>query len=189
MPDRCDHCRRNFSAGEPAFLSADKTRSVCRPCHETLDRNVIIRPELAHFGVTNETAARKKSDLTARLGRKVNRIEVIQALYDDLLANADNQKRKMLYIGLATEIHLSGLNPFPIKLEIARITLSGLTAKGVRIVATKGGCPACQALDGKFLTVEDALRTMPIPCRDCRFGITPTEPFGWCRCMYVAARR
>jgi hypothetical protein len=188
MPETCQHCGRLLSSGEPAFLTDNQTRVVCRPCLETTERPVIVRPELAHYGVTNDDASRKRAELSATLGRKPNRIEVIHALYDDLLADADAQRRKMLYIGLAVEYHVAGLDPFPIKREVARSTLVGLHSDYVRILSSKG-CEACRALDGRVMTVDEALKQMPIPCRDCTYGVSETEPFGWCRCMFIAARK
>ncbi|MFQ5807023.1 MAG: hypothetical protein ACE5I3_11300 [Phycisphaerae bacterium] len=188
MPETCQHCGRLLSPGEPGFLTDNQTRVVCRPCLETTERNVIIRPELAHYGITNDAAARKRDELTANLGRKPNRIEVIQALYDDLLAHADPRQRSSMYIGLAVEYHLAGLDPFPIKQEIARATLAGFHGRHVRILSSKG-CEACRALNGRVLTVDEALEQMPIPCRDCTYGISDTEPFGWCRCMYISVRK
>lgn len=188
MPETCQHCGRVLSPGEPAFLTDNQTRVVCRPCLETTERNVIIRSELAYYGVTNDDASRKRAELSASLGRKPNRIEVIQALYDDLLVHADPRQRSSMYIGLAVEYHIAGLNPFAMKEEVARIRLADCRTGYVRILSTKG-CEACRALDGQVLTVDEALEQMPIPCRDCTYGISDTEPFGWCRCMYVSVRK
>lgn len=47
------------------------------------------------------------------------------------------------------------------------------------------GCEACQKLDGRVLSIEEALKNGPLPCEDC----TTWEEKGvggWCRCSYVA---
>jgi len=50
---------------------------------------------------------------------------------------------------------------------------------GVR-VSTSGDsrvCPACAKQQGKFYSMKDALKEMPLPCKDCTAG--------YCRCCYI----
>ncbi len=44
-------------------------------------------------------------------------------------------------------------------------------------------CPACRAQSGRVLSVEEALRLMPIPCKDCTTEFYDGGP-GFCRCLY-----
>lgn len=91
----------------------------------------------------------------------------------------------------AARAHVAGQDPFPLKQQAARLILERFAAsnvKGVQIIRQKSACPVCQAIADRFYTIAEALQIRPIPCRLCRFAITKTEPFGFCRCMYVAAR-
>ena len=50
---------------------------------------------------------------------------------------------------------------------------------GVRI-STSGDsrvCPACAKQKGKFYTIENALKEMPVPCKECSSD--------YCRCIYI----
>ena len=58
--------------------------------------------------------------------------------------------------------------------------------KQVKISAVGDSCPACQAQNKKIYLIEDALKEMPIPCKDCTFDLHGEHAsVGWCRCVYV----
>ena len=50
---------------------------------------------------------------------------------------------------------------------------------GVRISTSCDSrvCPACAKQQKKFYSIEDALKQMPLPCKDCTSG--------YCRCCYI----
>ena len=161
---------------------------VCRPCNETLDRPVFVQGILVHYGVTSENAQSRKRALQAAYGRKVNRIEVLQSLYEELMIGADDLTRSRLLIGKAVDYYRGGVDPFPVKEEIATMRLLSLRTGWAQIVSQRNSCESCRSLDGTVLAVEEALQEMPIPCKACVYGVSKTEPFAWCRCMYIAVR-
>jgi len=55
---------------------------------------------------------------------------------------------------------------------------------GVSIMSG-GGCEACESLDGRRFSLEDAMRLQPLPCPDCTFTLKSGRP-GWCKCLYMA---
>ena len=197
MPDSCQHCGRMFDPGEPAVLADDQTRILCRPCSE-LSRPIIIRPQLAFYGVTNQHADRKRAELTRSLGRIPNGLEVIHALYDD--ANpTDEIRRASSYLSLAVDYHFAGRDPTPIKRVALRAGLTRLVGTIKHVMVANGGnaCPECRKLDGLAMPIEQAIAEMPVPCLRCETTrgeeiLEPTGyvplPFGWCRCLYVPTR-
>ena len=189
MSERCEHCRRELRATEPAFLIENQTRAVCGQCAETSRRRggIILRPDIKTYGVTEADYEEKRATLTDMLGRWPNHIEVITALYDDLLKRAgSDRQRGSLNNSLAVEYQVAGLDPFPFKQESKRCELKAKIGKYVRILG--GRCDGCKAQDGRILTVQEALSEMPLPCPRCTFGVTETEPYPWCVCLYVAHR-
>lgn len=54
----------------------------------------------------------------------------------------------------------------------------------VQILTSDNSCPECKKLEGKILTIEQALSQMPIPCNNCTFELEDGKP-GWCRCTYI----
>ena len=58
--------------------------------------------------------------------------------------------------------------------------------KQVKISAVGDSCPACRAQNGKVYSMEDALKEMPIPCKNCTFDLHEEHAsIGWCRCVYI----
>jgi len=51
-------------------------------------------------------------------------------------------------------------------------------------ISSVGGCEACQELDGKVFTIDEALKEMPIPNKECTFQLHGKIP-RYCRCTYV----
>lgn len=48
----------------------------------------------------------------------------------------------------------------------------------VTILASDDACSACKSLDGNTYRLDEALRKMPLPCKDCERKM--------CRCLYTA---
>lgn len=83
-------------------------------------------------------------------------------------------------------MELNSEDHFKNKSEEERARLLGYKQSGsekVRIVSV-GGCQACIDMMGKVLTIDDALKEMPIPVKECTFKLHGKIP-GWCRCRYV----
>lgn len=84
----------------------------------------------------------------------------------------------------AAEDHCEGTK------EYGRSTLERYQNSGVKRVsissAGDGSCPACRKQSGKVYLIEDALKEMPIPCKDCTFDFHGVHAkVGWCRCVYI----
>lgn len=84
-------------------------------------------------------------------------------------------------------MELNSEDHFKNKSEEERARLLGYKQSGLkkaRIISI-GGCPACIKLTGKVLIIDEALKEMPIPVKDCIFKLHGKTPVG-CRCRYVA---
>jgi len=66
-------------------------------------------------------------------------------------------------------------------------SLLSIGGRRVSILSAGRGsaCPACQRLDGKTYSIEEALKSKPLPCRDCTTVVVGTAP-GFCRCCVCA---
>ena len=60
--------------------------------------------------------------------------------------------------------------------------LKTMRVKKVEIMCGPGACPSCLKLDKKILTIEEALKIMPVPNKDC----TNTLYDNFCRCLINA---
>ena len=49
----------------------------------------------------------------------------------------------------------------------------------VEILAAPDSCDHCKDQQGKIFTVEEAIKTRPLPCKKC------DHEMGYCRCTYL----
>jgi hypothetical protein len=72
------------------------------------------------------------------------------------------------------------------QMELRRYAQFGVVNR-VRISSAGAGnaCAACLRLDGQMFTIEEALRTMSLPCKSCTSVVVGSRP-GFCRCQYLA---
>jgi hypothetical protein len=72
------------------------------------------------------------------------------------------------------------------QMELRGYQQMGLVSRVQISAAGRGNaCAACLRLDGNVLAIDEALRTMPLPCKTCTSVVVGTRP-GFCRCLYVA---
>ena len=50
-------------------------------------------------------------------------------------------------------------------------------------IVSINSCEGCQKLNGRMLTIDEALREKPIPYQNCSHEIEKGKP-GWCLCHY-----
>lgn len=70
---------------------------------------------------------------------------------------------------------------------IARYNLKSFKDIGferVEVECDKEACPICRKMAGKRFTIEEAVQTMPLPCKECTTEIDAVK--GYCRCRYFA---
>jgi hypothetical protein len=96
---------------------------------------------------------------------------------------------KMAAYMLALNLERRGLEFVPAAQASQRAALMELRAAGARRVAIfgeeDGACRPCAALGGRILTIEQALREMPLPCLNCETRWNFSDR-GFCRCTYLA---
>jgi hypothetical protein len=71
------------------------------------------------------------------------------------------------------------------KMSLSALKATGGVEKVQIMTCGSDSCEACQNLDGKTLTIDEALHTMPLPCKGCTMNVVGTRP-GFCRCLYTA---
>ena len=112
-------------------------------------------------------------------GIEVNYIEIIKELFNK------NQKNKNYY-AMAVFLNKNNEDFFYYLKKNAENVLNEIKSRGDDEVILMGGsCPSCQKLKGKVLKVDDALREMPIPNKNCTH-ILHDKTKGFCRCLYYS---
>ena len=91
-----------------------------------------------------------------------------------------------MFFMMALFLHEEGKDSLKVMREKARTDLREIRSQSPRYNRVKvcgGACDACRALEGKLLTIEQALETLPVPCPECTNDVNASGR-GWCRCWY-----
>lgn len=87
------------------------------------------------------------------------------------------------------EVEIAAKSNWKYSEKYARSTLRRYQKSGtkrVRISLAGDSCSACREQSGKVYLIEDALKDMPIPCKNCTFDLHGEHAsIGWCRCVYI----
>jgi hypothetical protein len=148
---------------------------------------------LRTYGITEEIFESRKKALSSEWKQVVADSDAIWSLLNELLEenmkSGDFHTLKMLYHDMAWFLDEEGQEFFDILVARQRAELMEYKTqwgiKKVRITTSADPCPACKKLDGKVLTIQQALKTMPIPCKECTTTVLGKRE-GFCRCNYDA---
>lgn len=95
---------------------------------------------------------------------------------------------KAVYLDMAHFLRMEGRNALNALKGFHKFTLQDFLEAGIEKVsistAKSETCEACAKLEGKMLTVKEALSTMPLPVEDCCFTFKGYK-HAFCRCMYL----
>jgi hypothetical protein len=113
----------------------------------------------------------------------------LELLKDRVIKTEDPDLKLKMYQGMVDLLALLGQKEDlqAIQEIIARINLKGFKEMGferVEIECADDACPACKKMAGRKLKIEEAMSTMPLPCKGCSTKREEVE--GYCRCRYFA---
>ncbi|MGE5583082.1 MAG: TM2 domain-containing protein [Bacillota bacterium] len=147
--------------------------------------------KLKNFGIDELTFLKKREELTAGFGNEINSVDVLWSLLRQAMANTTDpvglKRINTQTVALLKELHRNcfDLLQRALKMQLLEYRRDGYTKK-VRIAGSNtDACPACRRLAGRIYTIDEALQTMPIPCKECSTNLT-AEITGFCRCVYQA---
>jgi hypothetical protein len=119
--------------------------------------------------------------------------DVVWRLYHELAWGSKNDPERQSSIYYAMAIYLEKEGKFPFKmLQLSNnAKLKALKKEGhvnkVRISTMGhepgGACDLCRKNEGKVLTIDHALKTMPIPNPECSYKFKKNH-YSFCRCVY-----
>ncbi len=147
---------------------------------------------LQDFGVTEKEITEEKKRLSQQFKTPASDRDVIWSLLNKLILQAkDYHTLKMIYYTMALFVAEEGKNHIreltqARKYELLAYKNSSLVTKVSIITAGQNSCKACQLLEKKQFTIEEALQTMPLPCKTCETQLFENSK-GFCRCLYAPA--
>ena len=145
--------------------------------------------KLENYGITEKHFDDQKNKLSKQFGCVPSNHDVIHSLFNKLvLENTDFHTLEMIYHTHALFLNEEGKDCFKILQQANKMNLLGYKqseeVEKVTIISGNDSCSSCQRLNGKIYSIEEALKIMPIPCKDCSF-ILNDEKRGFCRCTYA----
>ena len=110
---------------------------------------------------------------------------------ENALRTSDWNAASQAYRGQAEVLFSEGRKHLHVREEADRCQLRSLQELGIgRVqVSTCGDervCPYCESLNGKVLSVAQALESMPLPSKKCTDGSDVNPYGGRCRCIYLS---
>lgn len=127
-----------------------------------------------------------------RIDAKVSDNDVMWGLLNRKILEGNKDKLggiQAIYLDMAHFLRLEGRDAFNALKGFHKFTLQDFFEAGIEKVsistAKSETCQACARLEGKVLTIEEALRSMPLPVQDCCFTFKGCKHV-FCRCVYLA---
>lgn len=163
--------------------------------YETEQKRISFRnrwlTDLQRFGINEYNFNERKEQFFKKSEIQNNDNDVIWSFFNELLFKNSNNfhQLQMLYYSMALFVHEEGKKNFYLLEACARASLNRIQLETdltsdlvfmVEVVAGSNSCDNCKKSNGMQMTIADALKTMPIPCKECNHSI------GFCRCLYSA---
>ncbi len=149
---------------------------------------------LDYYGITKDEYYRLKVQLSHKSKTGASDRDVIWSflnrLVQEKMVTANFGDLSMLYHSMALLLEEDGKDFFDMLQEARRMKLIKYREEEIIAqvqISTAGyqSCPSCQRLEGKVFKIDDALREMPIPNKECTTpSLNPRQ--GFCRCCYAA---
>ncbi len=186
MPTRKTACKQ---CGKQIYVRT-KQRIFPTPLLRENEATVVdaLNNELSGFGITEEDFIRHMQSYR----RAVLPGDVLWSLFQkkigELLQRGEFQTLPYLSYCLALFLNREGRSHNHVLKDFHRYKLMQFKEEGrenVKIrMCCEQLCSACKELEGNILSIDEALRTTPLPHEGCTHTIH-NEKYGFCRCDYI----
>ncbi len=148
------------------------------------------RPE--DFGVGGVGFRETTEELAQRFGKDARSRAVLWSVLNQFVSRfvqaEDLQSLSTAYYLTARLLHAEGKDWLGELQAAARVSLlhyqQSNLADEVEIATVEDVCEACSRLAGRILTIDEALRRAPLPCKECTHDARGGT-MGFCRCSYI----
>jgi hypothetical protein len=191
---KCSYCKQEiFVRTSPltrckVLVTEEGSKKIDIELKKISFRNRWIR-EIEGLGITEKDFYSRKETFFVKNGFEAKDGDVFWSLFNESITKTrDLHKSKGIYYLMSLFLHEEGRDYFATrqlsaKMELMQERNSSIKLKA-KIIAAKDSCEVCQKLDGRIMSVEEALEKMPVPCKECTHTISDNKR-GFCRCMYV----
>lgn len=171
---------------ERILVTEKQAKDIDEQWHEIAQVNSQIR--FVKQMVGEEEFFSHQEKLRKRFGQEPNDSDVAWSVLNGMiLKTRDLQQLKMIYYSMALLLNAEGKDCKQVSQESRKMELMSYKQSSViekiQIMASNNSCNACKKQNKKMFTIEQALKEVPIPCKDCTYILFDNmKPF--CRCLY-----
>ena len=186
---KCPHCRNWIYFWDERLVTKEENTLLRdeyyrRRHEERLQQS--LTEDLAKLGLSEKMFQRREQELLRTTGVTPKKAAVILSLINEtILKLKDLNEMETRYNSLAIILNRGGEESFHVLKSAAKIKLAALRKEGFKNVSilTCQMCEACKQVDGKILSIKEALKTMPIPIKECT-NYPYNENRSFCVCSY-----
>jgi len=145
---------------------------------------------LSQFYIGETDLGMKSRRISIAKGKEVSDpLAALELLKDRVIITEDIDLKLKMYHAIADLLSILGMkDDLQIIQEIvARVNLKSFKEMGferVEVECAEDACPACKKMAGKRMNIDEAMKSMPIPCYECTTEKGAVQ--GYCRCHYFA---
>ena len=183
---KCPHCQNCIYVrtlpdgdGKKVLVTEDGAKRIELDWQKVWWRNQWLR-RVKQDGSSDHDLDRVRKSLTERFGEQPTDADVVWALLNE---TGDN-------FSMALFLYEEGRDFLQLLQQLRETELMRYNEWGtptqVEILAGDDSCDSCKSQNGRILTVDEALKTMPIPNKSCTYELERGK-LGWCRCVYLPA--
>jgi hypothetical protein len=183
---KCPFCSNTIYVRSGKLVTEKQANEIDKEREEEREKGY-IEDLCERFAFSAEEYQKREQELSGKMGgAKPNQVDVVLSLFNEGIVKRKYAKTGIPYYDVALFLNENNKECFHILQQAIKMELKGYQKQEfvthVGITSSKG-CALCEKLDGKIMTVEEALETMPIPNKDCTFHLYD-EKRGFCRCSY-----
>lgn len=183
---KCPFCSNTIYVRSGNLVTEERADEIDKEREE--ERQIQHLEDLCErFEFSVEEFHKREQEFSEKMGgAKPNQVNVVLSLFNEGIVKGKYAKTGIPYYDMALFLNENNKECFHILQLAIKMELKGyqkqefVTHVGI---SSSRGCPSCEKLDGKEMTIEEALETMPIPNKDCTFHLYD-EKRGFCRCTY-----
>ena len=191
-PDRIrvivkDHERKIIDELYGEYMDARNLRDFGFIPQTDKDKLALSTMGSAQFNAKDYT--NMKEQLKKSSGHEPFPRDVVWGIFNrKIIESKSHKERSHIYWKMARFVYEEEKNPYRLMQQSKNSDLlsyknTGLNIKVIISAYTQGCCKECLKQENKIYTIEEAIKNMPIPCKEC--SNQPNEKgFGWCRCMW-----
>jgi len=186
---KCPHCRNWIYFRDNRLMTRETYEKLREEYYERRyeeSLREIFLEDLAKLGLNEEMFRRREQELLKKTGVTPKKNAVLRSLFNEtILKIKDLNEMQERYHNLAIILNREGEETFNILQAAAKTRLAALKKEGFKkvYIVPSQNCEACKQWSGKIMTIEEALKSMPIPIRECKnYPYNENCPF--CVCFY-----